>query len=111
MFCYRRFGHTESDEPAFTQPMMYRKIAAHPSVRRMYADRLAKEGVVGGGEGDRMVADFQARLESEFEAAASYKPNKADWPEGAWAGPAIPPGADRPGATPGPPQTLRQAGM
>jgi 2-oxoglutarate dehydrogenase E1 component len=110
MFCYRRFGHNESDEPAFTQPMMYRSIAAHPPVRRMYAERLAAEAVIGAGEGERMVADFQARLESEFEAAASYKPNKADWLEGAWAGLAIASGDDRRGDTAVPLETLRQVG-
>jgi 2-oxoglutarate dehydrogenase E1 component len=110
MFCYRRFGHNESDEPAFTQPMMYRRIAAHPPVRRMYAERLAAEAVIGAGEGDRMVADFQARLESEFEVAASYKPNKADWLEGAWAGLAIASGDDRRGDTAVPLETLHQVG-
>src|SRR5262245_13016337 len=63
MFCYRRFGHNEGDEPAFTQPLMYRRIAEHPSVRRMYGERLVAEGALNQHEVDRMAADFRARLE------------------------------------------------
>ena len=99
MFCYRRFGHNESDEPAFTQPLMYRKIAKHPTTRAIYADRLVKEGVIGEADAKRVVDDFQARLEGEFEAAPSYKPNKADWLEGAWSGLEIASGDDRRGET------------
>ena len=47
MFCYRRFGHNEADEPAFTQPLMYRRIAKHPRVVDVYADRLVEEGLPG----------------------------------------------------------------
>ncbi|MDB5392847.1 MAG: sucA [Rhodospirillales bacterium] len=86
MFCYRRFGHNEGDEPAFTQPMMYKAIAAHKSVRTVYAEKLIAEGVVTAEEAAQQDHDFQAYLESEFEASKSYKPNKADWLEGAWAG-------------------------
>ncbi len=86
MFCYRRHGHNEGDEPAFTQPLMYRKIADHPSTRAIYAARLAAEGTVSAADGDAMVAKWMARLEQDFEAANSYKPNKADWLEGAWSG-------------------------
>ncbi len=99
MFCYRRFGHNEGDEPAFTQPLMYRTIAKHPTTRAIYAQRLTEEGTIGPGEGDRMAAQFYDRLEHEFEAATSYKPNKADWLEGAWAGLAIASGDDRRGET------------
>ena len=86
MFCYRRFGHNEGDEPAFTQPKMYDKIGDHPTVRQMYADRLAADNVATPEEADKMMADFDAMLEAEFEAASGYKPNKADWLEGAWTG-------------------------
>ena len=86
MFCYRRHGHNEGDEPAFTQPLMYRAIAQHPTVRQVYAKKLVDENVVTQQEADTMVSDFQARLEQEFEAAGGYKPNKADWLEGAWSG-------------------------
>ena len=86
MFCYRRHGHNEGDEPAFTQPLMYRKIAAHPTTREIYAGRLVAEGVVGADEPERMEAAFRARLDAEFEASESYKINKADWFEGRWVG-------------------------
>ena len=99
MFCYRRFGHNEGDEPAFTQPLMYRTIAKHPTTRAVYAKRLAEEGAIGPAEGDAMASAFYDRLEREFEAATSYRPNKADWLEGAWAGLAIASGDDRRGET------------
>lgn len=84
--CYRRHGHNESDEPAFTQPLMYRKIAAHPTTRQVYAEKLVAEKVVSADDADRLVSDFQSLLEAEFEAAKSFKVNKADWLEGKWAG-------------------------
>ena len=86
LFCYRRQGHNEGDEPAFTQPLMYRTIARHPTTRQLYAKRLVDAGVIPAGEAEAMAARFVARLESEFEAAKSYRPNRADWLEGAWAG-------------------------
>ena len=46
MFCYRRFGHNETDEPAFTQPIMYKRIAKHPAVVEIYGRRLIEEGVL-----------------------------------------------------------------
>jgi 2-oxoglutarate dehydrogenase E1 component len=100
MFCYRRFGHNEGDEPAFTQPLMYQTIARHPTTRALYADRLVKEGTLVAGEPEQMVAEFQKRLEHDFEIATSYKPNKADWLEGAWSGLATASGDDRRGETP-----------
>jgi 2-oxoglutarate dehydrogenase E1 component len=86
MFCYRRFGHNEADEPMFTQPIMYRKIARQPTTKQLYASRLIDEGVVGADEVSAMEDAFRARLEAEFETAASYKVNKADWLQGKWEG-------------------------
>ena len=86
MICYRRHGHNESDEPAFTQPLMYRKIAAHPTTRTVYARKLIAEGTVTETEANGLVTAFQEHLESEFEAGKSYKVNKADWLEGKWHG-------------------------
>jgi 2-oxoglutarate dehydrogenase E1 component len=111
MFCYRRFGHNEGDEPAFTQPLMYRTIAKHPTTRAIYAERLLKEGTMGAGEAEQMAADFQQHLEREFDNAASYKPNKADWLEGAWAGLAMATGDDRRGDTAVTRETLQRVGQ
>jgi 2-oxoglutarate dehydrogenase E1 component len=86
MWCYRRFGHNEGDEPKFTQPLMYDAIRAHPKVSRVYAARLEAEGVIKAGERDALCEEFVALLEEEFEAAKSYKANEADWFGGRWAG-------------------------
>jgi 2-oxoglutarate dehydrogenase E1 component len=86
MLCYRRFGHNEGDEPGFTQPMMYRAIRAHRTTVQLYGDKLIAEGLVSQAEIDAMRADWRANLENEFEAGQSYKPNKADWLDGAWSG-------------------------
>jgi 2-oxoglutarate dehydrogenase E1 component len=86
MFCYRRHGHNEGDEPAFTQPVMYKKIGSHPTTLEIYAKRLIAEGVMTEGEVDKAKADWRARLDAEFEAGTGYKPNKADWLDGKWAG-------------------------
>lgn len=86
MFCYRRFGHNEGDEPSFTQPLMYKKIRQQPTTLEIYSKKLISEGVVTEGEVDKMKSDWRARLEAEHEAGQAYKPNKADWLDGRWAG-------------------------
>src|SRR5215472_1120316 len=110
MFCYRRHGHNEADEPAFTQPLMYQAIASHPTTREIYAKRLIEEGVVTLEDVEAMAAEFQAELEKQFEAAKSYRPNKADWLEGAWTGLEVASGDDRRGSTAVPLDTLRNVG-
>lgn len=84
--CYRRQGHNEADEPAFTQPKMYAKIAKQPTTREIYAKRLVAEGLLTQADVDGIVSDFQAKLEVAYQAANAYKPNKADWLEGRWKG-------------------------
>ena len=86
MFCYRRFGHNEGDEPSFTQPLMYKAIRSHPSTLEIYSKRLVREGVVTEGEVEKMRADWRARLDAEQEASNGYKANSADWLDGRWAG-------------------------
>jgi len=86
MFCYRRFGHNEGDEPAFTQPLMYQKIRSHPTTLEIYGKRLIAEGVVTEDEVEKMKAGWRAHLDAEFEVASGYKPNKADWLDGRWSG-------------------------
>ena len=86
MFCYRRFGHNEGDEPSFTQPLMYREIRDHPSTLEVYSKRLIEEGVITKEELDASVAQFRQTLEIEFDAAQAHLPDKADWLDGRWMG-------------------------
>lgn len=86
LFCYRRHGHNEGDEPSFTQPLMYRKIANHPTTQDLYAKQLIAEGTMSAAEVAEAQQSFHARLDGDFEAAKTFKPNKADWFEGAWRG-------------------------
>ncbi|MFK5997870.1 MAG: 2-oxoglutarate dehydrogenase E1 component [Rhodobacterales bacterium] len=84
IFCYRRFGHNEGDEPMFTQPLMYAKIKKQKTSLALYTERLIKDGLIPEGEIEDMKTAFQAHLNEEFEAGKSYKPNKADWLDGKW---------------------------
>jgi len=86
MWCYRRFGHNESDEPSFTQPLMYAAIGQHPPVSELYAKRLIAEGVVDDAWVAANIEEFTNRLEGDFAAATGYKANKAEWFEGRWSG-------------------------
>ncbi|HKY81315.1 MAG TPA: 2-oxoglutarate dehydrogenase E1 component [Sphingobium sp.] len=86
MWCYRRFGHNEGDEPSFTQPQMYAKIRQHPPVSDVYSARLKAEGLVDDDFVTQVTGEFVNHLEEEFEAAKSYKANKADWFAGRWSG-------------------------
>ena len=86
MFCYRRFGHNEGDEPAFTQPLMYKKIRGHRSVLEIYAAKLVGEGVLDQATVDEAKAAWRAKLDEEYEAGQHYHPNRADWLDGRWSG-------------------------
>jgi 2-oxoglutarate dehydrogenase E1 component len=99
MFCYRRFGHNEGDDPTMTNPVMYAKIKNQKPTRELYASRLIEQGIVTADEVEVEVKQFEDFLESEFAAAKSYKPNKADWLDGVWAGLGLPEGEDRRGDT------------
>ena len=84
--CYRRHGHNETDEPGFTQPIMYGRIKEMQTTRTLYAERLAAEGSVPAAESKAVWDEFNQRLEESFQAAQNFKPNKADWLEGHWSG-------------------------
>ena len=84
IFCYRRFGHNEGDEPMFTNPVMYKKIKTQKTSLSLYTERLVRDGLIPEGEIEDMKAAFQAKLSEEFEAGKDYKPNKADWLDGKW---------------------------
>jgi 2-oxoglutarate dehydrogenase E1 component len=112
MFCYRRFGHNEGDEPAFTQPIMYKNIRAHETTAQIYGKKLIAEGVITESEFEAMKADWRAKLEIEYEAGQAYKPNKADWLDGVWSGLRTADSADDPrrGKTAVPVKQLKEIG-
>jgi 2-oxoglutarate dehydrogenase E1 component len=110
MFCYRRFGHNETDEPAFTQPLMYRAIKDHPTTLELYAAKLVSEGTLSEADIKAMIGAFNKRLDEEFESAKSHRPNRADWLDGRWTGFSMAPQGDRRGETSVATETLKQVG-
>ncbi|EHH67994.1 2-oxoglutarate dehydrogenase E1 component [Gluconobacter morbifer] len=80
--CYRRHGHNEADEPAFTQPAMVRAIQNRPTTRRLYADRLIKAGILSEQDVETMWQHFQKKLEDQFAASTDYHPDATDWLDG-----------------------------
>ena len=86
MFCYRRHGHNETDEPMFTQPAMYKRIKSHPTVTELYSKYLIENGVMSDAEVTEMKDQVRATLDGEFQQSDGYKPNKADWLDGRWSG-------------------------
>ncbi len=86
IFCYRRFGHNEGDEPMFTQPKMYKAIKKQKTTLQLYSERLAAEKLMDAGDIEQGIEDFQKYLNDEFEAGKEYRPNKADWLDGRWSG-------------------------
>ncbi|MBI1215538.1 MAG: 2-oxoglutarate dehydrogenase E1 component [Alphaproteobacteria bacterium] len=99
VICYRRHGHNEGDEPAFTQPEMYKVIRGKKSTRTLYAEKLVGEGALTQETADKIYEDWNAYLEKEFQAATSYKPNRADMLEGTWSGLKVAYGEERSGET------------
>ena len=86
MFCYRRSGHNEADEPSFTQPLMYQAIKKHQTTTNIYEKKIIKENIINSDQAQKIKKDFKNFLDAELEGAKSYKPNKVDWLEGDWAG-------------------------
>ncbi len=84
MFCYRRFGHNEGDEPSFTQPLMYSRIRGHKTTLELYSERLVGEGLLTADDIDKLKAEWRAKLEGEFETGQDFRPNKTDWLDGQW---------------------------
>jgi 2-oxoglutarate dehydrogenase E1 component len=70
LWVYRRHGHNEGDEPAFTQPVMYRAISRKPTLRQLYSEQLVREGVVTAAEVEAMAGAYKARLEEAYHASA-----------------------------------------
>ncbi|MEP2942409.1 MAG: 2-oxoglutarate dehydrogenase E1 component [Hyphomicrobiales bacterium] len=86
MFCYRRYGHNEGDEPAFTQPKMYKKIRSHPTTLEIYSQKLMKDGVITEADLEGQRTAWREKMDADYEAGQNYKPNKADWLDGTWSG-------------------------
>ena len=84
MFCYRRFGHNEGDEPMFTQPKMYGIIKRHKTTLEIYSERLVVDGLIPQVDIEDLKTNFQTKLNEEFAVAKTYKPNEADWLDGRW---------------------------
>ena len=110
MFCYRRFGHNENDEPAFTQPSMYRTIKDHPTTLELYATKLVAEGTLAQADIKDMIGAFNSRLDAEYDASKAHRPNHADWLDGRWSGLSVAPAGDRRGETAVPLELLRSVG-
>jgi 2-oxoglutarate dehydrogenase E1 component len=110
MFCYRRFGHNEGDDPTMTQPLMYRRIKDQPSTLAIYTERLANEGVMTREEAQAASDEFMQFLDREFEGGKSFRANKADWLDGVWSGFSLPEDDDRRGTTAGAKSKLIELG-
>ncbi|MDP8937730.1 MAG: multifunctional oxoglutarate decarboxylase/oxoglutarate dehydrogenase thiamine pyrophosphate-binding subunit/dihydrolipoyllysine-residue succinyltransferase subunit, partial [Actinomycetota bacterium] len=74
MVCYRRHGHNEGDDPSYTQPLMYRAIEGHRSVRKLYTETLVRRGDIGVEEAERALDDFIARMQTAFEETRQSAP-------------------------------------
>jgi 2-oxoglutarate dehydrogenase E1 component len=111
MWCYRRYGHNEGDEPSFTQPLMYKAIANQPSTRTIYEKRLIAEGAITEAQAKSMTDRLRDQLNEDFETATTFKPNKADWLDGKWSHINVAPTLEeRRGTTDLPEETLKQVG-
>jgi len=78
LVCFRRLGHNEQDEPMVTQPLMYKLIGQHPGTRRLYAEKLAAQGVIKPADADEMIKSYRDALDAGFHTnktiLSNYKP-------------------------------------
>ena len=98
LICYRRFGHNEGDEPSFTQPLMYKKIRAHPSPVKVYGKKLINENTISNIELENQIKKFKDLLDDQFKNAKNYKP-KIEGFEGTWSAYRPEKGKDKRGIT------------
>jgi len=86
IFCYRRHGHSEGDQPTFTQPRMYKTIQKHPSILKIYSEKLMKEQVVSKADYQKMVKATNDGLQKAFENSKHWVPKEHDWLSSLWEG-------------------------
>jgi 2-oxoglutarate dehydrogenase E1 component len=98
IFCYRRFGHNEGDEPSFTQPLMYKKIKSHPTTLKIYSEKLVIENLLSKEKVNQEINNFKSYLEKEFIESKNYKP-ELKWFDGVWSRFTPTPGKDKRGAS------------
>ena len=98
MFCYRRFGHNEGDEPSFTQPLMYKKIKSHPTSLQIYSEKLVNEKIFSKEKVEQQINNFKSYLEKEFIESKNYK-TELKWFDGVWSRFTPTPGKDRRGVS------------
>jgi len=110
MVCYRRFGHNETLEPTFTQPLMYKAIKDHPTTLQIYTQKLVAEGTLTQAEADQMLTAFMERLDSELAESKTHRPDRADWLDGRWSGLSMAPKGDRRGDTAVPLDIVHEVG-
>ncbi|MEO0983237.1 MAG: 2-oxoglutarate dehydrogenase E1 component [Pseudomonadota bacterium] len=110
LFCYRRFGHNEGDDPTMTQPIMYRVIKGQPSTREIYAKRLIEEGLVTAEEVQGQIKDFEDFLDAKFDEGKGLDVQKAEWLDGVWSGLGLPEDDERRGVTGVPAERLKSLG-
>jgi len=105
LICYRRFGHNEGDEPAFTQPLMYQKIRSHPSPVNVYGKKLITENTISNENFKDYIKKFKDLLDDQYKNAKDYKP-KIEWFEGTWSAYKPEKGKDKRGITGAPKKKL-----
>ena len=110
MVCYRRFGHNETLEPTFSQPLMYKAIKDHPTTLQLYSKKLVDEGTLTQAEADEMLKGFLGKLDQEFTASKTHLPDSADWLDGRWSGLGVATAGDRRGDTAVPLDLVREVG-
>jgi 2-oxoglutarate dehydrogenase E1 component len=88
LYCYRKHGHNEGDDPSFTQPLMYQKIKDHPPVSAIYTDQLVARGDVKPEEAEALKREFQALLDAEQKGVREGPPRKRGMKSfgGPWSG-------------------------